>query len=720
MTKKFSIGKDPKKEREAAKYENPVASREYIIKYFKFCDRPLHLNELEQQFKITSKDQKIGLTRRLKAMLRDAQLMQDRAQRYALVEELQLEKSMVFFNKELGMYVKHKGDDIAVETRFTHNIFVGDGVLVRLTPEVKNTTRYAIVVEVLQRKHINVTGRFYIKNGLSFIEPFLKEFKTSVIVAENKLNAKLGDYVVAKILNYPDYKNRNCVASISKVIGEEGQAGIELEVALNSYDMPHSWSDEVYKEVEQIPLAISDAEIAKRVDLRHLPFVTIDGEDSRDFDDAVYASLQQDCSFVLYVAIADVSHYVQPQSGLDKDAFARGTSVYFPREVLPMLPEALSNNVCSLLPKQDRLVLVAKMSVSATGELHHYEFMRAVIHSHARLTYTNVSKMLADKLAVPAWLKQPLHDLDALYQKLALQRKRRGAIEFKTRETKLVFNKDGKIAKIVPIVRNRAHMIIEECMLLANHAAASLTMQRSQPVLYRVHAMPEIKKIKQLHEFLATLNIKVGSPTKVTAADFNEVQNKVKGESYEGVVNIMLLRTMSQAVYQSENIGHYGLCFDNYLHFTSPIRRYPDLLAHRAIISLLDNTPDVSRDMAKNIAKQGEHCSFAERRADNASRDVVSWLKCIYMKDRVGENFAGVISSVTTFGVFVELENIFIDGLIHISELGDDYYDYDSATNSLHGRRSNKIFKIGSRVEISVSRVDVNAKYIDFHYIRTL
>jgi ribonuclease R len=713
MPKEFPIKKDPMLEREKKKYKNPVASREYILAYLTFLNRPATQAELLKKFAKNNTNN--TLEYRLKAMVRDAQIMQDRARNYVMIDKVKLVKGEIRFNKEKNYEIYTESQQVVpLSSRFYSMVFPGDVVLVKI-PEDKNKYQAsANLIEVTSRKHTKVTGLLAERNGVKIIEPTLKVFRSDVIVdCNNSIAAKTGDYVTADIISYPSFKNSCCVASIIKILGKDSSVGIESQVAISAHGLPHIWPDAVYDEVMQLPVETSKADLSGRLDLRDLPFVTIDGDDSRDFDDAVYAVQQPDGGFILYVAIADVDHYVRKGSALDQAAFERATSVYFPREVIPMLPEVLSNNLCSLVANKDRLTLVAKMHIDEHGVCQKSSFHKAVIKSHARLTYGKVFAMLSGKEEIPSWLGQPLNDVENLFQKLHKQRSLRGCIEFDTKEYKCIFDKNGHISNIVTISRNIAHKIIEECMLVANSSAAQFIAKKNMPVLYRAHAEPEAKKIARLQAFLMTLNVKFDKNQKSQSKLFNKIMLDVKDESYANIVNTMILRTMSQAVYQTNNIGHFGLCYEAYLHFTSPIRRYPDLVAHRVIKNILaeDASPAYTKNESDNV---GLHCSMAERRADDASRAVMSWLQCIYMQDKVGEIYPGTISSVTSFGVFVELDNMGIDGLIHISSLKSDYYNFDQDSNRLIGEKTNKYYVLGQKVKIKVLNVDVNSKFIDF------
>lgn len=716
MAKKFNLKKDPELESESKRYANPIASRQFIMEFMKHYAAPLSLSAIKKQFKIRSTSEQDAFEKRIKAMLRDGQIMQDRKDNLILATGLKLLTSQVSHSKELGFFVTtDRGKQIPLQQRFNNILFSGDRILAKVLPKSNHGPECAILVDVIVRRHTKVTGLYKKRNGIGFIEPSSKAFKADVLVASESKTANVGEYVIAEICHYPEVKQPYCIATITEILGDSSVKGVELSVALSAHDIPHEWPDAIYPEIANLKHKISAADLKNRTDLRHKPFVTIDGEDSRDFDDAVYAEKLENDNYKLYVAIADVSHYVRPGTELDKEARNRATSVYFPREVVPMLPEALSNDLCSLVPYKDRLAMVSEMVVNNQGELLSFDFYRAVINSHARLTYNKVFQMLEGSLKTPQFFQEPLTNLHFLYNILCRRRKERGAIEFNSPEARLIFNKEGKIAKIVSSSRNKAHMLIEECMLLANNAAALYLSQHETPSLFRVHGRPDAAKVKQLSSFLGNLGINLRLGKEISSDDYNAITKLVQGKSYEHIVNVVLLRTMQQAVYQPENIGHYGLNYDYYLHFTSPIRRYPDLIVHRCIASIIDKKQHAYS--YKKLDELGEHCSNAERRADYASRDVVAWLKCCYMQDKLGVCYSGTITSVTSFGLFVEIDDIFVDGLVHISSLGNDYYDYKPDSNSLIGRKNNQKFSIGNKIKVKVAKVDVNSKFIDFEPI---
>ncbi|HEY5138012.1 MAG TPA: ribonuclease R, partial [Methylococcales bacterium] len=498
--------------------------------------------------------------------------------------------------------------------------------------------------------------------------------------------------------------------------------GMEIEMAIRSHELPHLWPEELLEEIKPLSKEVPEAAKENRVDLRNIPLVTIDGEDARDFDDAVYCK-RTPKGWKLLVAIADVSHYVQVNSELDKEAKKRSTSVYFPEQVIPMLPEILSNGLCSLNPDVDRLCMVCEVLIDEQGKVMRSRFFDAVMRSHARLTYTEVASMLVDGDKVLAKKYQPLmphlRELYALYKVLRVSREQRGAMDFDTQETRIIFGKDRKIEKIVPVVRNDAHKLIEEFMITANSAAARYLNAKKIPKLLRVHEGPSADKLLNLKTFLGELGLKFGGGVNPTPLDYMHLVESVKGRPDAHLIQTVLLRSMSQAVYSPELKGHFGLALDAYAHFTSPIRRYPDLLVHRAIRHCLQGKKAEAFVYGfPDMVLMGEQCSANERRADDATRDVVSWLKCEYMMDKIGEEFSGIISAVTSFGFFVELADIYVEGLVHISNLGQDYFHFDPTSHQLKGERTGMNFRLGDSVKIKVARVDLDEKKMDFELVQ--
>jgi ribonuclease R len=530
------------------------------------------------------------------------------------------------------------------------------------------------------------------------------------------MRAKAGQVVMVEIIQQPS-KHVQPIGRITEILGDYGSPGMEIEIALRKHDLPHRFPPEVQKLSAKFPSEVQKRELKKREDLRHLPLVTIDGETARDFDDAVYCERDSNGNgkgYRLFVAIADVSHYVTLGDALDKEAFNRGNSVYFPRRVIPMLPEALSNGLCSLNPQVDRLCVVCEIRIDGTGNFEDYRFSPAVMHSHARLTYTKVAAMLenprGEDAAEYTSILPHIQLLYKLFKVLLKARKKRGAIDFETVETQMVFNDQGKIERIVPLQRNDAHRIIEECMLAANVCASDFLQKHQQPTLYRIHEGPTPEKLAALRDFLKEFGVQLGGGSEPSAKDYARTLSKIKDRPDAQLLQTVMLRSLSQAVYSPDNVGHFGLAYESYTHFTSPIRRYPDLLVHRAIKAVLNEkvySPG-------NWHELGVHCSQTERRADDASRDVETWLKCYYMQDKIGECFDGVVSAVVAFGLFVSLDAIYVEGLIHISELPSDYFHFDAAKHMLLGERTGRRYRLGDRVRVKLVRVDLEASKIDF------
>ena len=527
---------------------------------------------------------------------------------------------------------------------------------------------------------------------------------------------------------------------ISEVLGDHLDPGLEIEVAIRNYGIPHEWSDEVQSETAAIPDEVTDKDF--RVDLRSLPLVTIDGEDARDFDDAVYCEPRPRGGWKLIVAIADVSHYVKPGSALDRQAFERGNSVYFPNHVVPMLPEKLSNGLCSLNPREDRLCMVCEMQVSRDGDVTKYQFYEGLMYSHARLTYTQVAQIIEQRQSGDgespgsqfAAILPQIDSLHDLYTVLHKRRSARGAIDFDTQETRILFDSQRKISQIIPVKRTEAHRLIEECMLAANVCTAQFLEKAKLPALYRVHEGPSEERLTSLRDFLGELGIGLGGGDDPQPEDYQRVLRAVKHRDDASVIQSVMLRSMSQAVYQAENLGHFGLAFDAYTHFTSPIRRYADLLVHRAIRSLIRSNKKVANVVrvagASEIAKAdiypyelprldetGSHLSVTERRADEATRDVVNWLKCEYLVDRVGEEYSGVVSAVTGFGLFVMLDELYVEGLIHVTGLPKDYYYHEASQHRMVGERTGRVFRLGDKLAVKVVRVNLDERKIDFELV---
>lgn len=717
MTKKL---KDPYAERERQKYERPLPSREFILMILEDAGRPMTKKQLFTILDISKESDQDALNYRLKAMLRDGQMMQDRRGRYCLFNKINLIKGKVYAHPDgFGFFIpKDGGTDMVIPGREMREVMHGDEVLAYLAGIDRRGRQEVKIHEVIERANATVVGRFFSELGVGFVVPDSKRLTQDITIPIDMQNGALnGQIVLVEIIAFPSKRNQ-AIGKVIHILGEHMAPGMETEVAILAHGIPTEWPEVVLDEVSRIKQHVTDDEISKRSDLRDMSFVTIDGEDARDFDDAVFCKEKSQGGYQLYVAIADVSHYVKTGSALDKESEKRGNSVYFPGKVVPMLPEALSNGICSLNPNVDRLCMVVEMSISSDGKVTRSRFMRAVIHSRARLTYNEVGNWLKEghstKVNEDVWVN--LSNLHKLYKILAKARLKRGAMEFDTTETKIEFDSNRKIKKIVPLIRGDAHRLIEECMLVANVTTAKFLLKAKIPTLYRVHKAPASEKILDLRQFLNEFGLKLGGGKEPTPKDFEKVLASMGVRPEKHLIEMVMLRSLKQAEYTEENEGHFGLAYAAYTHFTSPIRRYPDLLIHRAVAFLLDTQDDPAKFnyTKEEISSLGKHCSYTERRADDATRDVVAWLKCEYMQDKIGQVFSGKISSVTGFGIFVELDEVYVEGLIHVTSLGRDYYVFDELKHRLVGERSGKTYRLGDKMRVLVSRVDMDERKIDF------
>lgn len=739
---------DPHAAREAKNYDNPVPSREYMLGIIQNNSGPVTHEQMCEILGVTDEDSVEGVRRRLIAMSRDGQILSNRRGAFGAIDKMNLLRGRVQGHRDGFGFVldPNSDDDVYLSNRQMKQIFDGDEVVVRINNGNPRGRREGSIVEVLHRNTQQLVGRLFSESGINYVRPDNPRISQDVMVTKDKLmGAERGDYVVVAITQQPDRRNLPA-GEIAEVLGEHLAPGMEIDVAIRSHDIPNVWPSGVLAEAENLPDEVDDLDKRKRVDLRKLPFVTIDGEDARDFDDAVYAEVKKSGGWRLYVAIADVSHYVMPESALDVEAINRGNSVYFPDFVVPMLPEALSNGLCSLNPQVDRLVMVCEMTISAAGKLSGYKFYEGVIHSHERLTYTKVGQMIEERADQNSGIRkqyhhvlEPLDTLYSLYQALRAERTKRGAIDFDTVETRILFDSNRKIDRIVPVHRNDAHKLIEECMLCANVCAAKLLDKATIEALYRVHEGPSGDKLENLQTFLGEMGLSMRGKGKPTPASFQSILQMVQDRPDAHLIQTVMLRSMSQAKYQPDNHGHFGLSYSAYTHFTSPIRRYPDLLVHRAIRYLLRSGAEGNELKAKveghlqpikgarklkrkqiypydmsAIIQMGEQCSVTERRADDATREVVSWLKCEYLKDRVGESFQGVVGGVTNFGLFVELKDLYVEGLVHVTALPGDYYRYDQAHHRLVGERTGAVYRLGDELTVAVVSVNLDERKIDF------
>ena len=741
--------KDPFAAREAQKYDEPIPSREYILSVLDEASVPVDQPTLGKLLGLKTDDQQEALRRRLRAMSRDGQLISNRRGYYGLVDRMELVKGRIQGNKDgSGYFIPGDGSgDLYLSSAEMQKVFDGDIVLARFVGIGGRGRREGMIVEILQRNFEQVVGRYYADMGIGVLVPANRRITHEILVPQNQnKDAQDGQFVVGEITTYPSTRHKP-VARIVEILGDTTTPGLEIDIAVRSYDLPHEWSKAVKKQADQITGEVSPQEFQQRHDLRDLPFVTIDGEDAKDFDDAVFAEKSTN-GWRLYVAIADVSHYVGVATPLDEEAQSRGNSVYFPGHVIPMLPESLSNGICSLKPAEDRLVMVCEMVVSSNGDVTDYHFYEGVIHSHARLTYTEVADMLepgdsetAEKLQNRLVKRHEslfthLQILYEMYQRLREARERGGALDFDTTDTRIVFGENRRIKEIVPVARTCAHRLIEECMLCANVSAARLLQASELPVLYRIHEGPSAEKLESLRDYLAEMGLHLGGGNKPRPMHYQKLLQEIADRSDAHLLHTMVIRSMMRAVYQAENVGHFGLGYSEYTHFTSPIRRYPDLLIHRAIRLLL-RSKKRNRHLRKSpvpalltraeiypyhqnqMTELGDSCSFTERRADAASFDVIDWLKCEYMQSRVGDEFDGTIASVTGFGLFVELDGIYIEGLVHITALDNDYYHFDAVSHVLTGERTGRRYHMGDGVRVKVAAVSLDERKIDLVMVGT-
>lgn len=715
---------DPFAQREAEKYENPIPSREYIIDLLRDAGRLMQRHELIEVLDLQTPDEQEGLRRRLRAMERDGQLIFTRRGGYGLPEKMDLIRGRVIGHKDgFGFVAPDDGShDLFLSAYQMRSVFDRDKVIVRKVGEDRRGRREAAIVEILERNTHTVVGRFLKDGEYFFVTPSNKRITQDVLIPKGQENnAKPGQIVVAEITTQPTLRIQ-AAGRVVEILGEHLAPGMEIDVAMRSYGIPNHWPEEVTEEIKKFSPEVLEKDKKKRVDLRHLPFVTIDGEDAKDFDDAVYAEKRKRGGWKLYVAIADVSHYVKRDSALDIEAMERGNSVYFPGSVIPMLPEILSNQLCSLRPKVDRLCLVCEMDISSSGKLNSSTFHEAIIHSQARLIYTEVANILENPKAAKTSPHQSvikeLKELFELYKVLRVNREKRGAIDFEKTETRVVFGENRKIEQIVPVERTLAHRIIEECMLMANVAAANFVLEHQLPALFRVHEGPAEEKLNDLRAFLGGLGLSMPGRKIPKPKDYAEILKKIMERPDAHLIQTVLLRSLSQAVYSPDNNGHFGLAFPAYTHFTSPIRRYPDLLIHRTIrYALKGGKPKSFFYDHAALVKFGDHSSVTERRADEATRDAMDSLKCEFIKQHLGEEFPGIITNVMGFGFFVELQNIYIDGLVHVTALKNDYYHFDALKRCLRGERSGTIYRLGDQVKVKVVRVDIEKREIDFDLV---
>jgi len=719
MSKQKNKSVDPHSQREAEKYQRPIPSREFILSVLENAEKPLNFRHLTDELGLDEDIDHIALQRRLNAMERDGQLLRNRRGGFCLPERLDLVTGRVTAHSDgFGFLIPDEsGEDVFLTARQMRSILHGDRAIVRITGVDRRGRREGALVEVIERNNESVVGRYLEESGVSFVVPDNTRLQDVHIPTDQRNDAKPGQIVVATITQQPNRRSQP-IGRVSEVLGDHMAPGMEIDVAIRSHGLPHEWSDKVMQAAAKFGDTIPETDIEDREDLRDVPLVTIDGKDARDFDDAVFCE-PHGKGWRLLVAIADVSSYVETGDALDVEAIERGNSVYFPQRVIPMLPENLSNGLCSLNPNVDRLCMVCEMFFSSAGKLGDYRFMRGVMRSHSRFTYSDVAAILVDKdAALRKKHKALVPDLENLYGLYAILRKardKRGSIDFDTTETSIEFGADKKIERITPVVRNDAHKLIEECMINANIAAAHYLLKHEMPTPFRVHDGPQGERLSDLRDFLSELGLSLGGGDDPEPKHYGQLLIKITGRPDFHLIQTVLLRSLQQAVYTTDNNGHFGLALEHYAHFTSPIRRYPDLMVHRAIRHLIaGGKADTFKYSKAEVQRIAEHSSMTGRRADEATREAVAWLKCEYMVDKVGDEFEGTISSVTGFGVFVELDEVYVEGLVHVTALENDFYHFDPIAHCLVGENTSRVYRIGDRVRIQVANVNLDDRKIDF------
>ena len=699
---------DPHYHREAEKYESPIPSREHILSFIQ--EKPKSKRQLFEVLSLED-DQKKAFERRLRAMVRDKQLSCNKSGVYRPFSNRGLISGTVIANpKGFGFVSLDKGGkDLRLSSQQMKLAFHGDKVKVRLL----NRKLDAEIVEVTETVN-TLVGRLHIDQKGSYVVVDDKRIKHQIDIVELLEGCSDNQVVVVEVLTSPTLE-KNATGRITSILGNYLDEGVEVDSAIHRHQIPSTFGDEALKESAKLPTKVLPKDKENRVDITNLELVTIDGEDSRDFDDAVYA-IPSKKGWKLIVAIADVSHYVKEGTELDTESLERGNSVYFPHRVVPMLPEVISNGLCSLNPEVERLCMACEMEIDSVGSLLEYKFYPAVMLSHARLTYTEVNEMLENKKSplrkkYSSNVQENVDFLYGLYQTLRISRQKRGVMDFDRIESQILFDDKGKIENIIARKRNDAHKLIEECMLMANQAAAKYLQRENEDFLYRVHPKPTSEKVEVTRQFLNAIDLRLEGGLEPDSSDFAKLLKNAIGREDENIIKTVVLRTMKQATYTPKNEGHFGLAFEDYTHFTSPIRRYPDLLVHRAIKrSLLNN----HREQSNRMVEMGAHLSMTERRADDASRDVEQWLKCEYMRDKVGESFSGVISGVAGFGLFVELTDIFVEGLVSVRDLKEDYFIFDDVHHQLKGQRGGRIYRLGDTIKVKVVSVNLDDRKIEF------
>jgi len=723
---------DPHAAREAERYAQPIASREAILALLAASEGPMLAEELAVRLQLTEPDRYEALAKRLGAMVRDGQLLQNRRGGFAPAAQMDLVPGTVIANPEGFGFLRPEGggDDLFLPPFEMRKVMHGDRVLANVTGVDRRGRKEGSIVEVLERRVSRLIGRFSMEAGVSFVVPDDKRIQRNLLIpADARNDAHDGQLVVCELTHAPDGR-RDPIGKVVAVLGDKLTPSLVVETAIHGHDLPYEFPQEVLDEAAAVPLQVNASMIGGRVDLRDLPLVTIDGADSKDFDDAVYCEsnrkglrISNRSGYRLVVAIADVSHYVRPGTPLDEEAQKRATSVYFPGFVVPMLPETISNGICSINPKVDRMCFVCDMQVDKNGEVTGAKFYEAVMRSHARLTYDQVWKAVGEDDANAQAQIGPdvlphVKRLHELYGLLSKARERRGAIEFETSETRFVLDNRGEVVQAGMQVRNDAHKLIEECMIAANVQAARFLLEKGIPAPYRVHERPPESKYADLLEFLKEFKLSMPPWSKVAPRDFTALLKKIRERPDVALLESVVLRSQSLAVYTPDNGGHFGLALDAYAHFTSPIRRYPDLLVHRAIkYALTGGKVEKFQYSPREMAALSLQCSERARRADEAEREVDERYRAAWMEQHVGGKFEGVISGVTSFGLFVELDQSKVNGLVHVTQLPHDYYHFDPIRKTLSGERRGLSFRLGDRVRVVVMKASLEERKIDFKLV---
>ena len=701
----------------------PSPSRIEIIELLEKSGKPLQRRDISAALKVESDDSREILRRRLRAMVRDGQLIQTRRNAFGLPARMDLVKGRVSAHRDGFGFVMPEdgGSDLYISSREMRKVLHGDRVLAAVTGNDSKGRREGMIADVLERANDSIVGRYVEENGIALVVPDDPRINQDVMVPlQDTAGARPGQVVVATIVSEPT-ERQPPIGKITEILGQAGAPGMATEIAIRSHGLPFLWPDGVEADALAYGESVPEAMKTGRKDLRDLPLVTIDGADARDFDDAVFARRQKN-GWRLVVAIAEVSNYVMPGSALDAEASNRATSVYFPNRVIPMLPEALSNGLCSLKPGVDRLCLACEMTINDKGLVQRSRFIAAVMQSSARLTYRQVADYYENGVLKhhdkQADIKRNLDDLHDLYKALRKARLTRGAIDFESTEYGFQFDQRGAVTGLIPQARNDAHKLIEECMILANVEAARFLLKHELPTPYRVHASPPEGKLEALSLFLRGQGMRVPWRDDPQPKDFETVVEEARGRPDEQLIMAVLLRSQSLAAYQPNNEGHFGLALKAYAHFTSPIRRYPDLLVHRAIHHLIQSGkktdyPYTTQVMSELCAR----CSHNSRRAEEAERNVIDRLKCAYLETRIGEEFEGMVSGVTSFGLFIELDYGRINGLVHVTGLPNDYYHFDPVAHRMTGERRGQVFQLADRVKVKVAAVNIDEQKIDFELV---